>query len=450
MRQLVIVGGSDAGICAALRAKEIAPDVEVTMALADRYPNFSICGLPFFISGEVADWRNLAHRSLDEIEAQGIRVLLEHRVLAIDARQKRVKHAGLDGITHDLAYDRLLIATGAVSTKPPIAGLDLPGVFMLRWMEDGLSMHAFMEEHDVQSAVVIGGGYIGLEMADALKRRGARVTVVEFAGTLLTTLDDSLGAQLKAELERHGVEVMTGRAVKAVEPCDGGLVVRGDRGLSVTADMVLVAAGCRPAVELAKQAGVAIGGSGAIKVDRAMRTNLPDVFAAGDCVETWHNLLGRDVYLPLGTTAHKQGRVAGENMAGGEAVYAGSLGTQAVKVFDLVAARTGLRDREAVDAGYTPLTVGCETWDHKVYYPGARPMQVLITADVPTRRLLGAQILGHRSAEVSKRVDIIAAALFHRMTVEQVSDIDLSYTPPLSSPWDPVQQAAQAWLKNID
>ena len=213
------------------------------------------------------------------------------------------------------------------------------------------------------------------------------------------------------------------------------------------ADMVLVATGVRPETTLAASAGVELGRWGAIRVNKAMETNVPHIYAAGDCVETWHHVLDQYVYLPLGSTAHKQGRVAGENAAGGHREFAGTLGTQAVKVFDLVAARTGLRDAEAAAAGFDPLTVEIETWDHKVYYPGATRMHVRITGDRQTGRLLGAQIVGHRGAEVSKRVDVFATALFHKMKIDALNDVDLSYTPPLSSPWDPVQMSAQAWVK---
>jgi NADPH-dependent 2,4-dienoyl-CoA reductase/sulfur reductase-like enzyme len=211
---------------------------------------------------------------------------------------------------------------------------------------------------------------------------------------------------------------------------------------------VIVAAGSKPNAGLAQSAGVEIGSFGAIKVDRHMRTNLPDVFAAGDCVETWHRVLEQYTYLPLGTTAHKQGRIAGENMVGGSVEFEGSLGTQVVKIFDLVAARTGLRDREASAAGYLPLTTQLEAWDHKTYYPGAQKMAIRITGDKKGGMLLGAQIVGHRLSEIAKRIDILAAALYHRMKVAELEHLDLSYTPPLSSPWDPIQMAAQAWLQS--
>jgi len=448
MTHLVIIGGSDAGISAALRARELDPSVEPTLVVADGYPNFSICGLPFYLSGEVSDWRALAHRTRDEIERAGIRLLLDHRATAIDAAGKIVQVVDPEAKATELPYDRLIVATGAESIKPAIKGMDLPGVFLLRWMDDSFAVHKRLTEHEPQSALIVGGGYIGMEMADALTLRGLSVTVVEFADTVLTTVDRAFGEEVAAELVRHGVTVCAGVAIESIQPDGNGLIVTGTKGFIERTNLALVAVGCRPSTALAARAGIETGLKGAIKVDRRMQTSAPDIFAAGDCVETWHNVLKSYTYLPLGTTAHKQGRVAGENAVGGNREFAGSLGTQAVKIFDLVAARTGLRDYEARDAGFEPFTDQFETWDHKVYYPGAEKMKIRITGDRKTGRLLGAQILGHRTSEVSKRIDIFAAALFNSMTVEQLSDLDLSYTPPLSSPWDPVQMAAQAWVKD--
>ena len=269
---------------------------------------------------------------------------------------------------------------------------------------------------------------------------------------VLPTVDPELGALVHAELAARGVEVLTGTTVQAITRAapgqPGRLHVRGHRSrrpaVTRTADMVLVVVGVRPDTALAAEAGAALGVKGAIAVDRRMRTSLPDVFAAGDCVITHHRLLG-ETYLPLGTTAHKQGRVAGENAAGGNREFAGSLGTQVVKIFDQAAARTGLRDHEAAPAGFDPVTVGSEADDHKAYYPGSHRIHMRVTGDRRTGRLLGLQLFGHRHAEIAKRIDIAATAIYHNMTVDAVSDLDLSYTPPLGSPWEAVQMGAQAW-----
>jgi NADPH-dependent 2,4-dienoyl-CoA reductase/sulfur reductase-like enzyme len=447
MPHLLIIGGSDAGISAALRAREVNPACDVTVVAADRYPNYSICGLPFWLSGEIPDWRDLAHRKAGEIEAQGIHLLLEYTAQAIDPTGKTVTVVNESGRSHRISYDALVIGTGAVPARPPIRGLEQPGVFFLRTMADGFALRDYLAARSPGSAVVVGGGYIGLEMAEAFTHRGMQVTLVEYLPSVLTTLDPPLGALVAEELSRHGVTVATGVTVEAIELQGGRLVVTGSGGFHAGADLVLAATGVRPNAGLAAAAGVEIGRWGAIRVNQALETNVPNIYAAGDCAETYHRLLERYVYLPLGSTAHKQGRVAGENAAGGQATFAGTLGTQVVKVFDLVAARTGLRDPEARQAGFDPLTVQVEAWDHKVYYPGARSLHIRVTGDRRTGRLLGAQIAGHRTAEVSKRLDVFAAALFNRMTVAALSDIDLSYTPPLSTPWDAVQAAAQAWIE---
>jgi NADPH-dependent 2,4-dienoyl-CoA reductase/sulfur reductase-like enzyme len=283
-------------------------------------------------------------------------------------------------------------------------------------------------------------------MAEAFTSRGLAVTLVEQAPAVMPTVDHELGELLAHELGRHGVQVVNDVTIKAIHRKGRGLTVAGEPDFTATADPVLVVVGVRPDTDLAVAAGVETGVRGALRVDRRMRTNLPDVLAAGDCVETWHRLLQAPTYLPLGTT-HKQGRIAGETAVGGTAEFAGSLGTQVVKVFELAVARTGLRDAEATAAGQDPVTVRSVEFDHKAYYPGAHQLHLRITGDRPSGRLLGAQLLGDQRAQVAKRIDIPPTALFHHMTVESLSELDLSYTPPFGSPWDAIQMAAQTWTR---
>jgi NADPH-dependent 2,4-dienoyl-CoA reductase/sulfur reductase-like enzyme len=455
MPHLLIIGGSDAGISAALRAREVDPTWEVTVVMADRYPNYSICGLPFWLGGEVADWHDLAHRKAEDIEGQGIHLLLEHTAQTIDPAGKTVAVVDEAGQSQQIPYDSLVIGTGAGPARPLVEGLEQTGVFFLRTMTDGFALRDYLAARSPASAIVVGGGYIGLEMAEALNRRGMQVTLVEYLPSVLTTLDPLLGALVSEELSGHGVAVTTGVAVERIERQGDHLVIAGSGGFCAEAGLVLVATGVRPNARLAASAGIETGRWGAVRVNRAMEVhgvsavepNDLRIYAAGDCAETYHRLLGRHAYLPLGSTAHKQGRVAGENAVGGQAAFGGTLGTQVVKVFDLVAARTGLRDDEAREADFDPLTVEIEPWDHKVYYPGAHRLHLRVTGDRRTGRLLGAQIVGHRAAEVSKRVDVFATGLFNEMPVYGLNDVDLTYTPPLSSPWDAVQTAAQAWMK---
>ena len=458
---LVMIGGSDAGISAALRARELDSAAEVTVVLEDAYPNFSICGIPYYLSGEVPHWRNLAHRTLADLEAAGMRLRLDTTARRIDVPGRKLLLATADGGEELLGYDKLIIGTGAVPVRPPIAGLAGPsalgpadGVHLLHSMGDTFAVMATLEQAAPASVIIVGAGYIGLEMADALTVRGLAVTQMEQLPEVLPTVDPELGALVHGELAAHGAEVLTGTTVQAIRQAPPGgpgrLEVQATtaEGMAVVraADMVLVVVGVRPETTLAAEAGARLSVKGAIAVDPGMRTGLPDVFAAGDCVITHHRLLGA-TYLPLGTTAHKQGRVAGENALGGNRLFAGGLGTQVVKIFDRAVARTGLRDHEARPAGFDPVTVEAQADDHKAYYPGSHRITMRVTGDRASGRLLGLQLFGHKNAEIAKRIDIAATAIYSNMTVDAVSDLDLSYTPPLGSPWDAVQMGAQAWVR---
>jgi NADPH-dependent 2,4-dienoyl-CoA reductase/sulfur reductase-like enzyme len=441
---LLIIGGSDAGISAALRAQELDPRVEVTVAVADDFPNFSICGLPYYLSGETPDWRDLAHRAA----FPGINILRRHTATRIDvARKSAVIDCAAGEKT--VSFDRLIVATGATPIRPNLPGSDSDGVFLLHTIDDSFALNRHLSERHPETAVLIGAGYIGLEMADALRQRGLDVTLLSRSETVLPTIDPMLGRMVQEELQSHDVRVLTGVGASTIDQTNDGplprLLITDTAGHCHKADVVIIAVGVRPNSELAHNAGAKLGAKGAIAVNRYMQTSLQDVFAAGDCVETYHRFFVRPTYISLGTIAHKQGRVAGENAVGGERQFAGTLGTQSLKVFDLAVARTGLLDHEAREAGFDPLTVAIQADDHKAYYPGATPLRILMSGDRRTGKLLGAQILGHRKAEISKRIDIVAAALFQHAAVEELNDMDLSYTPPFSSPWDPVQMAAQMW-----
>ncbi|MBN1172178.1 MAG: FAD-dependent oxidoreductase [Micromonosporaceae bacterium] len=446
--RLLIIGGSDAAISAGLAARQHDPSVEATLLVADHYPNFSICGIPYHVSGEVPDWRHLAHRTADDLDRAGLGIRLGHRATSIDPGGHTVTATTPSGDRVTFDYDRLVIATGAVPARPPIKGLDHlgpgDGVHQLHTMDDTFAFLNSLDQRHARSAVIVGAGYIGLEMAEALTTRGLAVTVLEQLDQVMPTIDPELADLVAKHLSERGVDLHTGTRVATIAAEGDRLRVDTDRGVH-HGDVVLVVTGVRPDVTLATSAGVRLGERGALAVDRRMRTNLPDMYAAGDCAHTYHRLLKRDVYLPLGTTAHKQGRVAGVNAAGGDTIFAGSLGTQTVKVFDLVVAGTGLRDETARQAGFDPVTVATVADDHKAYYPGATPIHVRVTGDRATGRLLGAQMVGRSGAEIAKRVDTYATALAFEARVAEIADLDLSYTPPLGSPWDAVQLAATAW-----
>ncbi|MCC2031052.1 FAD-dependent oxidoreductase [Microbacterium allomyrinae] len=449
---IVAIGGSDAGISAALRARELDPSVDVTVVVADAYPNYSICGIPYYFSGDVQPWKSLAHRTHADLEATGMRLRLDTLATRIDVagRQLTVQDEHGESV---IDYDELIVGTGALPAYAGIAGLDQlgpdDGVHVIHSMSDTFALDTHLTERDPRTAIIIGAGYVGLEMAEGFTARGIAVTQLQRGAEVLSTLDPELASLVHAELIEHGVAVHTNTTVRAVEKTATGLTVRAEHeGQPVTysADLVLAVVGVRPNTSLLEDAGATLGAGKAIAVDEQMRTGVPHVFAAGDGVVTHHRLLGV-TYLPLGTTAHKQGRTAGENALGASARFAGSVGTQVVKVFDVVAARTGLRDHEAVAAGYLPASAQTVADDHKRYYPGAQPISIRITGDTDSGLLLGAQLVGRRGTETAKRVDTYATALFAGLTVDQISDLDLSYTPPLGSPWDAVQVATQAWSR---
>lgn len=439
--RFLIIGGSDAGISAALRARELSPDARIDVLLKDDFPNYSICGLPFYLSGETPDWHSLAHRT----QFAGVSIHRRHRAIRIDSARKTVE-AQVDGQGSEVfSYDKLLIGTGASPAEPKIAGWQLPGVFLLHTMKDSFAVHEYLDRVKPRRAVIVGAGYIGLEMADALTHRGIEVTVASRTRTVLATVDAEFGEAVGQELEHHGVRVFTNVEAQCTVQVGDHLHISGSEGFEQDCELVLIAVGVMPNAALGIEAGLQTGEKGALLTNRRMESEAPDVYVAGDCAETWHRLLNRHTYLPLGTTAHKQGRTAGENAMGGQREFGGSVGTQVVKVFHRVIARTGLRQDEAEREGFQPVTVESTMNDHKAYYPGATPLRARITGDRATGRLLGAQLMGAWGAEISKRIDVFATALFHEMTVDGISDLDLSYTPPLSSPWDPVQMASQAW-----
>jgi NADPH-dependent 2,4-dienoyl-CoA reductase/sulfur reductase-like enzyme len=460
MTRLVAIGGSDAGISAALRARELDPSADVTVVVADEYPNFSICGIPYYVSGEVTHWRNLAHRTIADLEATGMKLRLNTTATQINAAEHTLNVRTADGQQESIGYDAVMIGTGAVPVRPSIGGLDqlVPeaGVHLLHSMGDTFALMRTLERPNIKRAVIVGAGYIGLEMAEGLTARGLHVTQIEQLPEVLPTVDPELGVLVRAELTSHGVEVHCDTRVDSITATpdgpDGRLEVAatGPDGepLRYPADVVLISVGVRPDTSLAVASRVQLGVKGAISADRQMRTTLPDVFAAGDCVITHHRLLG-ETYLPLGTTAHKQGRVVGENALGANREFAGIIGTQVVKIFGLVAARTGLRDHEASPAGFDPLTFTTIAEDHKAYYPGSKPITISYTGDRNTGQLLGVQLIGHLGSEIAKRIDIPATAIFNELTVDAMSDLDLAYTPPLGSPWDAMQAGAQAWVRQV-
>jgi len=449
--RLLVIGGVAAGMSAASRAKRRNPGMEVIVLEKTEFISYGSCGLPYYISDMVKD-----HNKLIIIppkvarEKRGIDVRLFHEAVEINWNEKWVK--AIDHKTGEnlkFSYDKLVIATGAGATRPPIPGINLKHVYVLRTLNDGVALKSYINTGVPKKAVIIGAGYIGLEMADAFSARGLDVSVIEKLPNILGSMDPEINEIVEAELDRNRVKLFKNSTVSAFEGNDRGEVtsVVLDDGTRFDADLVLVSTGIKPHVTFAEAAGIHLGSTGAIAVNEKQETNIPDIYSGGDCAEAKHLVTGKSAYIPLRPTANKQGRVAGENAAGGYGFFEGIVGTAVFKTFDLEVARTGLSSAEAQKEGFNVATATITDKCCAGYYPGASPITIKLVMNKDNGRLLGAMMVGRSG--VSKRIDIFATALYNKNTVEQISHLDLSYAPPFAPVWDPVLIAANIGLKNL-
>jgi NADPH-dependent 2,4-dienoyl-CoA reductase/sulfur reductase-like enzyme len=443
--RLLIVGGDAAGMTAAATARRRRSPDELEIVAFERgvYTSYSACGIPYLIGGQVESVDALVARGPAEHERRGLDVRTRTEVVALDVDRATVRVRDLDGGSEiDEPFDRLVLATGSTPRRPRLPGADAAGIFGVQTLEDGLAVRAAVDGRDGAHGVVVGGGYVGLELAEALVRRGLHVTVVEAAAQPMTTLDPEMGALVADALREVGVTVRLGERVEGFE-VEAGTVraVRTSAGVTLPADVVILGLGVRPNSELATAAGLAVGATGGVTVDDHTATSVAGIYAAGDCVESFHRVSGRPIVAALGTHANKQGRVAGINATGGDATFPGVLGTAATKLCRFEVARTGLNEQEAADAGFDAFAVSIETTTRAGYFPGATPIRVRIVVETNSGRLLGAQIVGEEGA--AKRIDVLAAAIWNDMTVEEVASLDLSYAPPFGPVWDPALIAAR-------
>jgi NADPH-dependent 2,4-dienoyl-CoA reductase/sulfur reductase-like enzyme len=439
-KRLVVVGGVAAGMSAAAKAKRTNRDLEVVVFQKGDHISYAACGLPYFLAGDIADGEELVVRTPEQMAKQGVAVHILHEVTALDPEAREVTVRDVQtGREFTEGYDRLVVATGARPIIPDLPGATLDGILSLRTFESGLAAKRFLDQYRPRQAVVVGGGYVGVEMAETLRRLGLEVKMVVRSGKVMrTTLDDDVRELVQAELARHGVEVITGtplafkgkKRLQAVATQDGHL----------PCDVAVLGLGVQANAELAQDAGIALGASGAVATDARMCTNLPGIYAAGDCAEAHHLVTGKPAYIPLGSTANKQGRVAGTNAAGGSATFEGIVGTMVVRAFDLAVASTGLSATSARDLGFSVQETMIRARDISHYFPGADDIAVKLVADREDGRLLGGQIVGKRG--VAKRIDVLATALYARMTITDLQRLDLSYAPPFAPVWDPILVAA--------
>jgi NADPH-dependent 2,4-dienoyl-CoA reductase/sulfur reductase-like enzyme len=487
-KRILIIGGVAAGTSAASKARRIDPDAEIKIIQEEPVVSYGACGIPYVIEGLIDDFNRLIARPAERFKNKyNIDIIANTRAVKIDGLDKKVyadtlNHSDNESIYSNeasnrltLDYDSLVIATGARSAVPRIKGIfvnededtsnqvkgsptEVKGLFLLRNYGDGIHLQDSIKNS--KSCVIVGAGLIGVEMAEAFRRRGMDVTIVEMADHVLPSLlDEAMADIVKRELEDNGVKVFLGEGLQEVvtssSPHSSSLTsspgvryleaVRTTKNKEIASDLVLLGTGVRPNSQIGKDAGIELGVYDAIKVDEHMRTNIPDIFAAGDCATARNYITNKDIYLPLGTTANKQGRVAGENAAGGDAEFKGVAGSVITKTFDLFVGKTGLDKKEALENDFDPVEKEIKSVTRAGYYPNKKSILIKLVADKKSRRILGAQIIGGEA--VKGRIDLIAFALLTRATIDDLANYDACYVPPVSSVWEPINIAASQTAK---
>lgn len=447
----MVVGGDAAGMTAAATARRRVPAERLDIVAFERgnYTSYSACGIPYLIGGLVSEVDALIARDPDEHRRRGVDVRIGHEVTAIDTDRRvvRVRRVG-DGDESSERYDRLVIATGSTPRRPPLPGVDAAGIFGVQTLDDGLAVRAAAARDDARHAVVVGGGYVGLELGEALVRRGLSVALVEAAPQPMSSLDPEMGAFVADALRSVGIDVYVDERVEAFEVADGHVRAVQTSARVLPAELVILGFGVEPNSQLAADSGIAVGDTGGIAVDDHARTHVDGVYAAGDCSESFHRVSQKPVVIALGTHANKQGRVVGINATGGDATFPGVIGTAASKICKYEVARTGLNEREAAAAGFDAVAVSIDTTTRAGYYPDAATIRVRVVTERGTGRLLGGQIVGEEGA--AKRIDVLAVAIWNEMTVDDVASMDLSYAPPFAPVWDPTLIAARQAATAVD
>ncbi|CCQ33744.1 ferredoxin--NAD+ reductase protein [Halorhabdus tiamatea SARL4B] len=438
----LVVGGDAAGMSAASKAKREAPDRDVVVLERSEWVSYGACGLPYYVKGEIDSLEDLVAIPADRFrEERDIDLRTGHEATAIDREDSAVTVGTDDGEEYTIDYDELLIATGAGALEPPIDGLDATDVFTLQEMDAGRQLKEAVETGEYDRIGIIGGGYIGIEMAEAFRGRDIDVTLFEMRQHVLPPFGTSSAETVEDELEDNGVDVRTGTRVEAIDGDGSVEAVRTDSG-DVPVDAVLVAAGVDPNVELAEEAGIDLGPTGAIATDEYGRTNEEAIYAAGDCAEMTHAVTGEPAHVPLALTANRAGRAVGATVGGDPTPVGDIAGTAVLKAFDREVARTGILDAEELRAaGFDPVSVTITSASRAHYYPGGSEIEITLVGDADSGRVLGASMVGREG--VAKRIDPIATAIQSALTVEDVEYLDLSYAPPFGPTWDPVLTAAK-------
>jgi NADPH-dependent 2,4-dienoyl-CoA reductase/sulfur reductase-like enzyme len=447
--RIIIVGGVAAGAKAAAKARRVDPNHEIILYQNEAEVSYSACGMPYVISGVIDNRRKIVIRQPEDFVREGIEVLTRRLVTRIDKGKQQLTVTNLlDHSEEAVSYDRLILATGACPIVPKVEGIALDGVLTLRNFGDLVRFKSLLKSKHPKRAVIVGSGYIGLELAEAFQSLRIKTTLVEKAPRILPRFDVEMARYVSDHLLEKGVELLLGEGLARLYGENGRVnAVETESGTLLAADLVVIAMGVRPNVELAKTGGIALGQTGAIAVNSAMETRTPGIFAAGDCCETVNRITGKPVWMPLGDIANLQGRVAGENAAGGSAHFPGVFGTAIFKSFDLGVAMTGLSEQAALESGFDPVSVEMVGSDRARYYPGRRQFSFKLVADRRSGLVLGAQAVG--SGTVDKMIDIVATALLGKLTCADLENADFAYSPPFSPVLSPVIVAAGALNKKL-
>ena len=453
MKKIIVIGGVAAGPKTASRINRLDPEADITIIERGELLSYAGCGLPYYISGKVASQEELMSTPAGVVrdpvffsKVKNVHVLNRTEAVAINPSAKSVAVTGPDG-EQELHYDQLVMATGASPSVPPFNGLELANIFTLQKIEDAEHIRSLLAESKAKDIVIVGGGLIGIEMAEAFVESHCRVTIVERLPQILPMLDAEMAEHVERYMEANGIKVRTGVTVKSFSGNGQVEQVETDQG-SFSADMVLVSVGVSPNVALAKQAGLKLGDTGAIWVTPQMQTSEPDIYAVGDCAEQQHIVTGKPCYVPLGSTANKQGRVAANSICGKPDQFPGVLGSAVCKIFDYTVARSGLSEKQARAEGYEVETVLSPSPDKPHFYPGSAPIIIKLVVNKLDRRLLGIQVVG--TGEAEKRVNAAVLAIAKGLTVDELSYTDLCYAPPYSPAMDNLLTAAQIACNKLD
>ncbi|MFD2445389.1 CoA-disulfide reductase [Bacillus sp. CGMCC 1.16607] len=440
--KLIVIGGVAAGMSAASKLKRMNKDAEIVVYEKGKFLSYGACGLPYYVSGENDDYTKMIARTKEQFEQMGMKIFPQHEVVKVvpDKKQVMIK----DLVNNKMfieTYDKLMVSTGTIPLIPPFPGVELANIHVLKTLEDGIRLKEIADSPEVKDVVIVGGGYIGIEVVEAMLRLGKNVRVVELSERILKTFDHELTELAEKELIGHGVQLNLEEKVEGFVGNDRVEAVKTDKG-TYRADLVLLSIGVKPATKFLEGSGILLAKNGAVIIDREMRTNIMDVYSAGDCAQVYHKVMEENTFIPLGTNANKCGRIAGANIAGQHNKYVGTLGSAAIKVCDLEMGRTGLSEEEAQNLAFDYTTVFVKSADHPGYYPNQTPIWIKLICEKRTRRILGAQAIGQKGAVL--RIDIFAVAIHNNMTADELGMTDLVYAPPFAGVWDAVHIACNA------